>query len=283
MYTSNDRIKNAKSKFLRISSNEKTNDSQSNSVFSVNIPQSEYIDNVKGFYVHSIECPNVFPNIDTFNNNYQVGFGGPATETDLDLNVPEGYYLIDDLISIMNAQISAQIAINGDAYTFVLSKYGVFPNEKIQIDVNGLSAGTCNLFSSDNTIWENLGIFTTPNAIPPNVPVFISNGIPYQAPIIPNLIGATAVYVHSRSLCTNNLVEKDGVFSTVDKLNLDKPYGSVCYSNFNNDTTHEKRYFPFSDKRSLRKIDIKLRDINGNILTVPPNFNFTMMLKIFYS
>jgi hypothetical protein len=115
------------------------------------------------------------------------------------------------------------------------------------------------------------------------VPVFISNGIPYQAPIIPNLIGATALYVHSRALATNNLVEKDGVFSTVDKLNLDKPYGAVCYSNFNNDTTHEKRYFPFSDKRSLRKIDIKLRDINGNILTVPPNFNFTMMLKIFYS
>jgi hypothetical protein len=283
MYTSNDRIKNAKSKFLRISSNEKTDDSLNNSVFSVNIPQSDYIDNVKGFYVHSIECPNVFNNVDTYNNNYQIKFQGPSAPIDLNLNLSIGYYLIDDLINAMNAQISAQIAANGDTYTFVLSKVGIFPNEKIQINASGITTGQASLISSDNTLWPSLGIITTPDAIPPNNPVTINNGVPYTAQNIPNLIGATALYVHSRALATNNLVEKDGVFSTVDKLNLDKAFGAVCYSNFNNDTTHEKRYFPFSDKRSLRKIDIKLRDINGNILLLPPNFNFTMMLKIFYS
>lgn len=283
MYTSNDRIKNAKSKFLRISSNEKTDDSISNSVFSVNIPQSDYIDNVKGFYVHSIECPNVFNNVDTYNNNFIVSFPGPSTETELNINIVEGYYLIDDLITQMNAQISAQITANGDAYTLVLSKVGVFPQERIVFEVNGLSAGVCNLFTSDNTILNSLGVISTPNGIPPNIPFQLVNGVPISAQNIPNLIGATALYVHSRALATNNLVEKDGVFSTVDKLNIDQPYGSVCYSNFNNDTTHEKRYFPFSDKRSLRKIDIKLRDINGNILLLPSNFNFTMMLKIFYS
>lgn len=282
MYTSNDRIKNAKSKFLRISSNEKTDDSLSNSVFSVNIPQSDYIDNVKGFYVHSIECPNVFNNVDTYNNNFIVAFPGPATETELNINIAEGYYLIDDLITQMNAQISAQIAANGDAYTLVLSKAGIFPQERIVFEVNGLSAGVCNLFSSDTSILPSLGVEAGINGFTP--PTFeLINGVPIAAQNIPNLIGATALYVHSRTLATNNLVEKDGVFSTVDKLNLDQPYGAVCYSNFNNDTTHEKRYFPFSDKRSLRKIDIKLRDINGNILLLPSNFNFTMMLKIFYS
>jgi len=283
MYTSNDRIKNAKSKFLRISSNEKTNESLSNSIFSVNIPQSDYIDNVKGFYVHSIECPNVFNNVASYNNNLILSFPGPSTETEININITESYYLIDDLINQINLEIANQIVINGDAYTFVLSKVGLFPNEKIQFNVNGLSAGVCNLFTSDTSILPLLGVESTPNGIPPNIPFTIVNGVASIAQNIPNLIGATALYVHSRALATNNLVEKDGVFSTVDKLNIDQPFGSVCYSNFNNDTTHEKRYFPFSDKRSLRKIDIKLRDINGNILQLPSNFNFSMMLKIFYS
>ncbi|MHA2010683.1 MAG: hypothetical protein ACW980_25510 [Promethearchaeota archaeon] len=279
--TSNEVIKNSKCRFLRISSEDKA--TGNNTRFTVDIGQSGgIIDNVFGFIIHSIECPNVFNNITTNNNNYQVGFGGPATETDLDLNVPVGYYLIDDLISIMNAQISAQIAINGDTYTFVLSKVGIFPNERIQIDVNGLSAGSCNLFSSDNTIWENLGIFTTPNAIPPNTPVTIVNGVPYVSPYIPNLIGETAVYVHSRTLAPNHLVEGSGSFSVVDKLNLDNPFGSVCYSNFNNDSTHFKKYFPFETLKSIRTVDITLRNRTGQVLEMPPNFNFTMMVTLFY-
>lgn len=283
MYTSNERIKNAKSKFLRISSNEKAQASQSNSVFSVDIPQSEYIDNVKGFYVHSIECPNVFNNITSQNNKIDVSFPGPHTETPFTISITEGYYLIDDLLTQINAQIAAEIASNGDAYSLIFSKVGVYPTEKILVTVLGVSTGQLCLFNVPNDILSTIGIESDTDALAGSTPFCVDNGVPKVAQNIPNLIGATALYVHSRALATNNLVEKDGVFSTVDKLNLDKPYGAVCYSNFNNDTTHEKRYFPFSDKRSLRKIDIKLRDINGNILELPPNFNFTMMLKIFYS
>lgn len=282
MLSSIEKIKSSKSRYIRISSQDKA--IGTNNRFKVDLASNGgVIDNVKGYIVHSAEVPNVFNNITTNNNNYQVGFGGPATETDLNLNVPEGFYLIDDLISIMNAQIAAQIAINGDAYTFVLSKYGVFPNEKIQIDVNGLSAGSCNLFSSDNTIYPTLGIFTTPNAIPPNVPVFISNGIPYQSPNLPNLIGETACYIHSRILAPNNLSEANGTFSVVDKINLDKPFGSMCYTNYNDDTTHENNYYPFESRKTLRTIDINLRNAEGDLLVLPPNFYFSMMIKIFYS
>ena len=44
------------------------------------------------------------------------------------------------------------------------------------------------------------------------------------AQAIPNLIGETAVYVHSRDLTPNNLIEGSGSFSVIDKLNLDKTY-----------------------------------------------------------
>jgi hypothetical protein len=280
-YTSNERIKNSQARFVRISSEDKV--IGSNSQFVVNLESSGgAIDNVKGFIVHSIECPNVFDNITETNNNFFVGFGGPATETDLDIDIPVGYYLIDDLITLINAIVATQIAINGDAYTLVLSKVGVFPNERIQFLANGLSAGSCNLFTKEDSIFPTLGVLSTANALTP--PDFVlTNGIPVVANAIPNLIGETAVYVHSRTLCPLNLSEGSGTFSVVDKLNLDQPYGSTCYSNFNNDITHQKSYFPFESKKTLRKIDITLRNRTGQILQLPFNFNFSMMIKIFHT
>ena len=280
--TSNERIKNSQNRFVRISSEDKV--VGTNSQFTINLESAGgSIDNVKGFIVHSIECPNVFNNVASYNNNFIISFPGPASETDININITQGYYLIDDLINRINLQIANQIAANGDAYTFVLSKTGVYPTEKIQFDANGLSAGGCNLFTSNTSILPSLGVESTPNGIPPNTPFTIVNGVPQVAQNIPNLIGETAVYVHSRTLCPLNLSEGSGTFSVVDKLNLNEPFGSVSYSNFNNDITHQKSYFPFESKKTLRKIDITLRNRTGQILQLPSNFNFTMMIKIFHS
>jgi hypothetical protein len=282
MLTSNERIINSQSRFVRISSEDKV--IGTNSQFNVNLESAGgAIDNVKGFIVHSIECPNVFNNVTSFNNNLIISFPGPSTETEININITEGYYLIDDLINIINARVALEIANNGDTYTFVLSKVGIFPNEKIQFDATGLSAGACALFTSDTTILPSLGVESTPNAIAPNVPFTIIDSVPAFAQNIPNLIGETAVYVHSRTLCPLNLSEGTGTFSVVDKLNLNEPFGSTCYSNFNNDITHQKSYFPFESKKTLRKVDITLRNRTGQILDLPSNFNFTMMIKIFHT
>jgi len=280
--TSNERILNSQSRFVRVSSEDKV--IGSNSQFTVNLESAGgSIDNVKGFIVHSIECPNVFNNVASYNNNFIISFPGPSTETDININITEGYYLIDDLINAINARVALEIANNGDTYTFVLSKVGIFPNEKIQFLATGLSAGACVLFSSDTSILPSLGVESTPNAIPPNVPFTITDSNPAFAQNIPNLIGETAVYVHSRTLCPLNLSEGSGTFSVVDKLNLNEPFGSISYSNFNNNITHQKSYFPFESKKTLRKIDITLRNRTGQILQLPSNFNFTMMIKIFHS
>lgn len=281
MLTSNERIKNSQSRYVRISSEDKS--TGTNNRFTVDLQSAGgVIDNVKGFIVHSIECPNVFNNVASYNNNFIISFPGPATETDININITEGYYLIDDLINIINARVALEIANNGDTYTFVLSKVGIFPNEKIQFLATGLSAGVCVLFTSPTTILPSLGVESTPDAVAPNVPFTIVDSNPAFAQNIPNLIGETAVYVHSRVLCSNNLSEASGTFSVVDKLNLDQPFGSTCYSNFNNDSTHEKKYFPFETRKTLRTVDINLRNRKGDLLVLPTNFEFTMMIKIYY-
>jgi hypothetical protein len=282
MLSSIEKIKSSKSRYIRISSRDKV--IGTNNRFKVDLASNGgVIDNVKGYIVHSAEVPNVFNNVASYNNNLIISFPGPATETDININITEGYYLIDDLINIINARVALEIANNGDAYTFVLSKVGIFPNEKIQFDVNGLSAGVCNLFTSDTTILPTLGVESTPNGIPPNVPFTIINGTPSFAQNIPNLIGETACYIHSRILATNNLTEGNGTFSVVDKINLNEPFGSMCYTNYNDDTTHENNYYPFESRKTLRTIDINLRNSEGDLLVLPSNFYFSMMIKIFYS
>jgi hypothetical protein len=279
--TSNERIMNSKSRFVRISSEDKS--IGTNNRFTVDLQSNGgIIDNVKGFIVHSAQVPNVFNNVASYNNNYIISFPGPSTETELNLNVPVGYYLIDDLINVINGQIQLQAALNGDAYTLVLSKVGIFPNEKIQFLGNGFSAGACVLFSSDNSIYPNLGVETTTDGIPPNIPFTIVNATPIIAQNIPNLIGETEVYIHSRTLAPNNLSEASGTFSVVDKINLDEPFGSMCYQDYENDMTHQVRYFPYESKKTLRTVDINLRNRTGQLLTLPSNFGFTMMIKIFY-
>jgi hypothetical protein len=42
-----------------------------------------------------------------------------------------------------------------------------------------------------------------------------------------------------------------------------------------------KNYYPFETKQTLRTVDINLRNRTGQLLELPENFYFTMMIKIF--
>lgn len=269
-------------RYIRVSSEDKYQGTNSRFRVALN-STGQQIDKISSFSLKFASCPNVFDNITTLNNNFQVGFGGPATETDLNIDIPPGYYTLNSLISLLNAVIAAQIAANGDAYTFVLSVVGTAPSQKVLIDVNGLSAGSCQLFSSDTSIYPNLGIETTPNAIPPNVPVTIVNGVPFVAQNIPNLVGVTEVYIHSRVLNQGGLTEAQGNFSVVGVIPLgDTPYGAVAQIFEPDHKSAEIRFEPFESTKSFRNIDVVLRNRTGQVLELPSNFTFTMMLKAKY-
>ena len=243
----------------------------------------QQIDKISSYSLKYASCPNVFDNVASYNNRYIISFPGPATETDLDLRLPEAFYLIDDLITALNAQIAAAALANGDAYTLVASKVGVFPNEKIQFLLNGASAGFANFFSSDDTIYPTLGVETTPNAIAPNVPFTLANGVPQTAQNIPNLTGVSEVYIHSRVLNQGGLTEASGNFSVVGVLSLtDAPFGSVASLYEPDHKSATISFEPFESTKSFRNVDVVLRDRVGNVLTMPSNFSFTMTLKAKY-
>jgi len=261
MITSNENIKNSKSRTLRISSEDKV--IGSNSQFTIDLlSNGGAIDNIKGYIIHSLECPNVFDNVPTYANVLQLIKATGAVV--YNITIPNSYYFIDDLVTQLQTSINAVIAD-----TVAVSKTGTFPNDKLNFIFTGDSY-TFNFLNS--TVAYRIGLVADQG---PATNITMSG--------IPNLIGETAVYVHSREMAPNNLIEGTGSFSVVDKLNLDQPFGATCYSNFNNDTTHFKKYFPYESLKTLRTIKITLRNRIGEILTLPANFDFTMMVTIFHN
>lgn len=263
MLTSNENILNSKSRLLRLSTEDKVLGTQGR--FTIDfISQGGLMDNVKGYMVHSMQCPNVFDNIPEYANTLQLIKTTGAVVFDVVLT--NSFYYIDDLIIELQNKINA--AITTDSVAII--KVGNAPNEKLQFTFTG-DEYTLNFLNS--TIGSRLGL-TADLVCPATVSTTLNS--------IPNLIGETEVYAHSRVLCPNNLIEGGGSFSVIDKLNLNAPFGSMCYSDFDNDKTHFKKYFPFESTKTLRTIKITLRNRTGSVLTLPDNFNFSMMLMIYY-
>jgi len=271
MLTSKERILNSKSRFVRISSEDRSTGTPNR--FTVDLQSNGgIIDNVKGFIVHSAQVPNIFDNITTKNNRCRIDTF--ATIPFPDVLIPENYYSINDLLTTLNTVIANDIPAPGFTSTFALNTDSP---PKVTYTMTG--TGSVFLEFTENNIFETLGFVNpeTPNGIQ------VTNGSTVTATNIPNLLGETEVYIHSRTLCPNNLSEASGTFSVVDKINLDEEYGAMCYTNYENDTTHEKRYFPFESKKTLRTVDINLRNRTGELMVLPSAFSFTMMIKIFYS
>lgn len=258
-------IKNSKSRFVRISSEDKV--SGTNNKFVVNLESSGgAIDNVKGFIVHSAQVPNIFYNVPEYKNELQVTKQtGNVVYT---IFIAPNQYTVSDFLAQLKSQIDAFIF--PDTASVALDPFG-----KIVFSWSGDAYAFTEANREATTMRDIIGLTESD-----------AQGIFYtaqnmSAPV--NLIGETECYIHSRVLCPSNLVEANGAFSVVDKINLDEPYGSMCYTNYNNDTTHMMRYFPYESRKTLRTVDINLRTRTGELLELPDNFTFSMMIKIFYS
>ena len=262
MLSSNESIKNSKSRLLRLSSEDKV--LGTNGRFTIDLAASGgIIDNIKGYVVHSMQCPNVFDNIPSYANVLTViKATGPVSYP---ITIPASYYYQGDLVAALQTAINAVIPD-----TVVITQTGTSPVQKFSYTFTG---DDYTLELATSTAAAKLGL-TADLPCP--------NGVLSTSQSIPNLIGETEIYFHSRVLASNNLIEGSGSFSVVDKLALDKPYGAMCYSRFDSDTTHFKKYFPFESLKTLRTIRITIRNRTGEVLTLPDNFDLSCMLMLFY-
>lgn len=257
-----------RNRYVHVSSAFKNASSQNNSDFNVVIPSEGGVtDAISSCYIKSISLPNVFPNVQSFQNTLifeDVAFS-------YEVIVPVAQYTITTFIATLQALIDAQIAPN----TVVIT---LDPFNKL---IFTFSAGTPYTFIySLSTIAPIIGLTgdATDSAV--------ANVVLMQS--IPNLIGVTQVFVRSRAIGNSIQIDSQGANPCIDILNINVPYGQMCFSNYKPDFNFIK-YSPWQLSTSFRSIDIQLTDYEGNILTwVGPtndfnsNFNFDMIVKIFY-
>lgn len=251
-----------KQKMIRISSEDKTLNSVSNSRFQINLNQNgTNIDSVAGYQVKYVSCPNIFPNVPAYANTLQIIKQIGLIVYNINLDV--GQYLLSDFITELQTKINIAIT-------------------PASVIVTSNSQGQLNfLFSADN--WElSYSNSTIKNIIglsPENDNLFF-NSLTLSNPV--NLTGETELYIHSKTLNNGGLIEPNGAFSVVDVLSLSVPYGGVAYSDYNNDILHQKKYTPYESLRTFRTLDIVLRNRSGEVLSLPNNFYFNMILLIYY-
>lgn len=255
------KLNQMKSKYLRLSSEDKTNSTDSNTNFNISLPAlGGNLDEVYGCYVKKISCPNMFYNIPSYANLLILEKDGVGTYT---ATITAAQYDLAALLVELKTQIDLVIP---DTVTVTASASGIlsfdFGVESYRLVLDGSTSNEKLGFVAD-TAYSAGGVLTLANPV--------------------NLLGETELYVHSREINPAGLVEPSGAFSVVDVLDIDVAYGSMAYSNFNDDELHEIRYFPWESRKTLRTVDIRLRNRTGQILELPDNFHFNMILKFYYS
>jgi sulfur relay (sulfurtransferase) DsrF/TusC family protein len=254
-------IKKDRARWLRISSEDKATGSISNSQFTVNLPPTGgTIDTITGFMLKYAAVPNIFPNVPAYANTLQITKQTGAVV--FNVTVPVGQYSSGAFITALQAAINT--AINPDTVAITLSSQQVLNFT----------------FTGDNYSF-NFANSTIANIIGLTANIAFAAVSPMQS--IVNLQGETEVWIHSKSLNQSGLTETDGNFSVVDVIPLNVAFGVTAYINYPSDDMQEISFIPFGTKRSFRQVDIVLRNRNGDVLTLPPNFFFTMMMKIYHN
>ena len=245
---------------LRVSSEDKVSTSVSNSQFTISINNASFrIDNVVGVLFKYASCPNIFPNVPPYANIVQLVKTTGAVV--YNVSVPVGQYTISDYIVALQLAINTAIGPDSVAITLTTQNYLNFV----------FTGDTYTFVYGNSSMADILGL--TANIGP-------SANITMQS--LPNLQGETELYIHCREIAPGYLIEPDGNFSVVDVLPLDKPFGSTCYSTLDDAEMHEIRYKPYSSAKTLRNLNIVLRNRAGYVLTLPNNFYFNMILKVYF-
>lgn len=254
-------FKDFQSRLLRISSEDKDSSTSSNNNFTVSIPgDAGKMDKIVAVIVKKMTCANMFPNVPYYANQIVLEAGGDPGVS-IPVVIPIAQYTATELKTALQTAINA--VITPDSVVVALTT-----DNKYEFTFTGDTYG---FLTAGSTAGSRVGFLDD-----------IADGAVVTMPLLPNLIGETELYVHSRTVASGNMTEPSGTFNVVDMLDLNVAYGSTAYSQFDDAEQHTLRYLPYESERSFRRIDVRLRNREGNLLTLPDNFHFNMILKVYY-
>lgn len=212
--------------------------------------------------------PNQFYNIETDgkrkNNTLVINQNGLGEIT---LTISEGQYNIDTLITALTASIDGAL-IGGVVVTITKETL----TNILTFTFSGGLPANHNVSFIDTSLIKSLIGF---DATIPETDI-VNMIYPW------NLNQLQYVQIHSPELASTHGMDA-GANTTINLLETvslnDTPFGGVAYKQSNDDELHEIIY---DDQRVLQQVRIKLRDSDGNILSLPDNHHCTIMVKAYF-
>ena len=246
-----DHEENFSTVLLRINSRYRTQDSLSATDFYYQLGTSAVVDSVYRIALTRFNCLYMFPNIELTNNTLVTSVGTVV--------VPVGQYTA--------AQLAVLLVGVGGTFTMneTLNKFEFTASTTVTINPN----------NPLNTLARYLGITKPISAVASDVVV---------ADTFPNLGGPKCIYVESPNICQSNCLDGNpdsgGFLPLLEVIPLaGTPYGFVINYHTNDLVSSD---IDFRKAITLRRIHIRLTDSHTNALTLPPNQEVDIVLKVFY-
>jgi hypothetical protein len=248
-------------KLVTISSDDKDPDSVSNSNFQVTLRESYYTQNIIRILIKECTVPNCFYNLSDGTNNGKQNnlLTYNDSKNAQSFSVTPAQYNVDQFITALIAGFLS----NGDVVV-------ITQDELTQKLIFNFTQSTTLFVSSPMA--PVLGITED---------LICLAGVPTSAQFPPDLSGVNAVNIHSAVLGESNGIDgNSGLINLLERVSLhDIPFGSFGYKQ-NND--NDLAMVTYAQPKNLQRIDIRLRDTQGNILNIGTK-KMSIILKVYFA
>lgn len=258
-------------KFIVLSSDDKDGSSPSNSDFTITLKETYYTQNISRIQIKEVIVPNCFYNI---SDGDQTKGNGPANNQlilqstingQIIFNLDAGQYNIIQLMSTLQTVMNNILSGFGDSVV-------ITRNDITNLLTFTFAVGSY-AFNSSSSIAKVLGFYDSISDGPPGTTV-------YTLPYPPDLSGINTVYLHSRILSDSCSIDASfGLINMFESISMHNvPYGTFAYK-LNPD--NELATINYMSPRNLSKIDIRLRDREGNRLDIGTK-RLSVVIKVYY-
>jgi hypothetical protein len=253
-----------KTRLLRIASSDQVPElSENNSRFTVSLNETLNVQQIKGYSVLSVSFPNVFNNVSEADLTNRIVIltddGSGPLEHFIDL--PEGFYNIDDISGVLEDEINDIIAPD----TITIGPKSNY-DQRLVFTVSGST--TIQYTTQQGNLHKLLGI--TEDTL------FQSS---YTCDAMTKLQGTTNAYLHSKVLAQNNCLDAEGrIFSVAVSVPARAEFG---YWNHWESSDEDLHSVMFDSPRNLQRMEIRLRDLSGNVLDIGEN-ELIVVLRVYY-
>ena len=256
-------------KLLRVNSKYRTPNSASCTDFTVNIPVRD-LENVGRCCLVSAKIPRMFPNVygsDTvLHCLVSENVGQPPYA--FDVTVSAGLYTIETLTEELNRQLNSE-------FLFLTVVYNKDNNRFRVVLTNPPAAFSIEVLTTD--LAQLIGV-TSP------ITMFGSLTIYAQSP--PALQGANSVYIESNFIANRSCLDVLENSLNIPLVNVIPcstvaPGFDICYQIEHTDAWSIDYGAENTGLANLRSVDIRICDMYGNVLDIPPNCHVDLVFKIY--